>query len=195
VCADCPSRLAADLDGAFAEFLAHHQDLVFGMALRSTRHRPDAEDLAQEAFVRAYRALAGYPAERIHELRLRGWLAAIVGNLARDRARRRTPPTVDQEAAAQVRTDDRVEPERVALQREETARWQARLATLPPRYRRAVELRHVSRLSYPELSEALGRPLGTVKSDVHRGVQLLRQALLDEAGGDARAHEHTELAS
>ena len=49
-----------------------------------------------------------------------------------------------------------------------------------PRYRRAVELRHVSGLSYPELAEALGRPLGTVKSDVHRGVALLRTALEQE---------------
>ncbi len=48
------------------------------------------------------------------------------------------------------------------------------------RYRRAVELRHVSGLSYPELAEALDRPLGTVKSDVHRGVRLLREALMDE---------------
>jgi RNA polymerase sigma factor (sigma-70 family) len=195
VCAECPRRLAADLDAAFPGFLAHHQDLVFGMALRSTRHRPDAEDLAQEAFVRAYRALATYPPERTRDLRLRGWLAAIVGNLARDRARRRTPPTVGPEAAAQVRTDDRAEPERVALQREEAARWQARLATLPPRYRRAVELRHISQLSYPELAEALGRPVGTVKSDVHRGVSLLRQAVLDEAGENGQGHGHRELAS
>ena len=65
-------------------------------------------------------------------------------------------------------------------QREAAREWHARLQALPPRYRRAVELRHVSGLSYPELAEALGRPIGTVKSDVHRGVRLLRAALAKE---------------
>ena len=59
------------------------------------------------------------------------------------------------------------------------------MAALPPRYRRAVELRHVSGLSYPELAEALERPLGTVKSDVHRGVQLLRAAYEHEMDDDS----------
>ena len=88
VCADCPARLADDLDAAFPEFLAHHQDLVYGVAMRMTRHPADAEDLAQEAFIRAYRALAGYEPQRRRELRARGWLAAIVANLGRNRARR-----------------------------------------------------------------------------------------------------------
>ncbi len=64
----------------------------------------------------------------------------------------------------------------MVAERESARAWQSRLAALPDRYRRAVELRHVEGLSYPELAEALGRPLGTVKSDVHRGVQLLREA-------------------
>ena len=181
MCADCPSRLAADLDAAFPEFLVHHQDLVYGIALRSTKRPADAEDLAQETFIRAYRALAGYASERIGELRPRGWLAAIVGNLGRNRSRRTAPATAGLDNVAEVKADDGPGPERVAEQREATNLWRGRLDALPPRYRRAVELRHVSGLSYPELAEALGRPLGTVKSDVHRGVRLLRTALEQEA--------------
>jgi RNA polymerase sigma factor (sigma-70 family) len=185
VCADCPSRLADDLDGSFPEFLAHHQDLVYGIALRSTRRPADAEDLAQDTFIRAYRALASYEAERIGDLRLRGWLAAIVANLGRNRARRK-PPTASgldaiPEAAA---TDDALRPDQVVEQRETARAWSQRLAALPPRYRRAVELRHVSGLSYPELAAALDRPLGSVKSDVHRGVKLLRDAMLHDRAGD-----------
>lgn len=182
MCADCPRRLAADLDDAFPEFLAHHQDLVYGIALRSTRRPADAEELAQDAFVRAYRALAGYDAERIAALRPRGWLAAIIGNLARNQARRRQPTTSRLEGPAAATSDPDAGPERIALQRESAAAWEARLDLLPVRYRRALELRHVSGLSYPELAEALGRPLGTVKSDVHRGVRLLRQIVASEAG-------------
>ncbi len=185
MCADCPRRLAQDLEGSFPEFLAHHQDLVYGIALRSTRRPADAEDLAQEAFIRAYRALAGYDASRIAGLRPRGWLAAITGNLARNRARRRTPATAALATVAEMKADESPGPARIAEQREAAGRWQARLDALPARYRRAVELRHVSGLSYPELAEALGRPLGTVKSDVHRGIRLLRKALEDDMSHDS----------
>ena len=185
MCTECPQRLAADLDAAFPEFLAHYQDLVYGLALRSTKRPADAEDLAQEAFIRSYRALRDYPPARIRELRPRGWLAAIVGNLGRNRARRRAPATAGLDVAPDVRVDDAPGPERVAELRESAAAWAARLEALPVRYRRAVELRHVSGLSYPELAEAVGRPLGTVKSDVHRGVRLLREAYLSEMNDDS----------
>jgi RNA polymerase sigma-70 factor (ECF subfamily) len=181
VCVDCPGQLARDLDGAFSEFLAHHQDLVYGIALRSTHRPADAEELAQDAFVRAYRALAGYDAERIAELRLRGWLATIVANLGRNRARRTQPATAALDAVPEhAQADGAARPEQVAERHEAARLWGRRLATLPPRYRRAVELRHVAGLSYPELATALGRPVGTVKSDVHRGVKLLRAAMLSE---------------
>lgn len=180
MCTECPRRLAADLDAAFPEFLAHHQDLVYSIALRSTKRPADAEDVAQEAFTRAYRALCDYPSARIRELRPRGWLAAIVGNLGRNRARRVPPATADLDTVVDRRADEGPGPEGIAERRESTAAWQARLGALPARYRRAVELRHVSGLSYPELAEALERPLGTVKSDVHRGVRLLREAYLNE---------------
>jgi RNA polymerase sigma-70 factor (ECF subfamily) len=181
VCADCPSRLARDLDAAFPEFLAHHQDLVYGMALRMTKRPADAEELAQDAFVRAYRALQGYDPERIGDLRARGWLATIVANLGRNRARRAPPTTAGLESTPEVVAAERDRPDRISEQREAARLWRARLAQLPDRYRRAVELRHVEGFSYPELATALGRPLGTVKSDVHRGVRLLRDILRDEA--------------
>jgi RNA polymerase sigma factor (sigma-70 family) len=180
VCTDCPARLADDLDGAFPEFLAHHQDLVFGVAMRMTRHPADAEDLAQVAFIRAYRALAGYESQRRRELRPRGWLAAIVANLGRDRARRRRPPEADLDGIGGLIPDGSPGPEGIATQRESARRWRVRLDALPTRYGRAVELRHVSGLSYPELAEALGRPVNTVKSDVHRGIAMLREAMAAE---------------
>lgn len=188
MCAECPSRLSRDLDGSFPGFLVHHQDLVYGIALRSTKRQADAEDLAQDAFIRAYRALADYDATRIRELRLRSWLAAIVSNLARNRARRKPPPSAGLDALPEATVIDiAAQPESVAERREAARLWATRLSALPPRYRRAVELRHVSGLSYPELAEALDRPLGTVKSDVHRGVKLLRDAMALE-GGEEHGH-------
>jgi RNA polymerase sigma-70 factor (ECF subfamily) len=164
----------------------HHQDLVYGMARRMTARPADAEDLAQDAFIRAYRALNGYDRQRIQNLRSRGWLAAIVTNLARNRGRRRQPQSPGRDGVPEQVADERSQPERVAERRDAARMWRARLDRLPVRYRRAVELRHVEGLSYPELSAALGRPLGTVKSDVHRGVRALREAVERESGGDPR---------
>ena len=62
------------------------------------------------------------------------------------------------------------------MRRESVQRWVRLLTAVPERYRAAVALRHVDGLSYPELATALDRPLNTVKSDVHRGVALLRAA-------------------
>jgi RNA polymerase sigma-70 factor (ECF subfamily) len=181
VCADCPTRLARDLDSAFPEFLSHHQDLVYGLALRMTKVPADADDLAQDAFIRAYRALQGYDAERVRALRSRGWLASIVTNLGRNRAKRKPAATADLEGAREAAAEEDSRPEHVAERRESARVWRSRLDALPPHYGRAVELRHVQGLSYPELAEALGRPLGTVKSDVHRGVELLRRSLVEES--------------
>ena len=168
-------RLAADLDGCFAELVEEHQDLVFGVALRAVGNRHDAEDVAQDTFVRAYRALKSYPAARVREIMLRPWLARIAMNAARNHFRARRPadaldPAIEIPAMAQD------EPVNLAERRDERRVWLRLMAGLPERQRVAVGLRHVEGLSYPELAEALGRPLGSVKSDVHRGVRLLRAA-------------------
>lgn len=156
------------------------------MAMRMTKRPADAEDLAQDTFVRAYRALQGYDAERIRTLRHRGWLAAIVANLGRNRARRKQPETAGLDVAPEAVAQHRSRPDEIAERREEALVWRRRLDALPSRYGRAVELRHVHGLSYPELAAALGKPLGTVKSDVHRGVQLLRRSIGVEMPDDER---------
>ncbi len=72
-------------------------------------------------------------------------------------------------------------PESIAQRRDEREVWGTRLLRLPPAYRAAVVLRHVDGLSYPEAAVALGRPEGTVKAQVHRGIALLRTMLEAEA--------------
>jgi len=180
------ASLARDLDGAFEALVLAEQDLVYGIALRSTRDPAAAEDLAQEAFVRAYRALSDYDSERIRALQLRAWLAQITMNLGRNRARsqRSRPREVAWDASPLViapPADPSPRPEAAALARETDLEWAGRLAALPDRYRTAVELRHVYGLSYEECAVVLGRPVNTVKTHVHRGVALLRTTVLQEA--------------
>lgn len=189
---DTDDRLAADLardlDRAFDRLVLAHQDRLFTIALRMLGDPRDAEEAAQDALVRAYRALATYDAARIRELRVRGWLTTIVLNLCRTRGLRRagrgSPPiSLDGDATPALEPSaPRTEaPPEVAERRAERDRWGARLADLPPLYRAAVVLRHVDGLSYPEAAAALGRPEGTVKAQVHRGIVLLRTRLEAEA--------------
>src|SRR3954471_14225838 len=86
-------RLAAALDDHFESLVLAHQDRLFTIALRTSGNRHDAEELVQDAFVRAYRALAAWPADRIRALRVRGWLTTILLNAGRNRARVRRVPT------------------------------------------------------------------------------------------------------
>jgi RNA polymerase sigma factor (sigma-70 family) len=168
-------RLAADVDAAFPELVVTHQDLVFGVALRVMRDATAAEDVAQDAFVRAYRALKRYPVERVRELRLRAWLARIALNAARNEIRsRRSHDDLDDAAQSLFAAGDG--PLHIAERNDEKRMWARLLAGLPDRYRLPVALRHVEGLSYAELAETLDRPLGSVKSDVHRGTALLRAA-------------------
>jgi RNA polymerase sigma factor (sigma-70 family) len=174
-------RLSRDLDGTFEVLVRAHVDRCYGIALRVLGDPHDAEEVAQDALVRAYRALAGYDAARIRELRLRAWLATIVVNLCRNRVRRHVLPTtplaplveIGVEPAADAATDPAVLASRAA----DRERLEALLATLPDRYRIPIVLRHVDDLSYAELAEVLGRPEGTLKAQVSRGLAMLRAAV------------------
>jgi RNA polymerase sigma factor (sigma-70 family) len=178
---ELPDRLARDLDGSFEELVRGHERLVFGLALRVVGDRADAEEVAQDTFERAYHALAGYPAERVAAMRLRPWLARIALNLARNRLRRRPPPARPLEdgdgQTLAVAAPAAAEPAEVAERGQERDFWAGLLAGLPRPYREAVVLRHVEGLPYGEVAEVLGRPVGTVKTHVHRGVRQLRVML------------------
>jgi RNA polymerase sigma-70 factor, ECF subfamily len=171
-------RLADGLDEAFEDLVRGHQDRLYAIALRMLANPADAEEVTQDALVRAYRALATYQPQRIRELRLRGWLATILIRLCRSRAVRRTPRTVtieiDRTDLLAARADET--PHLHLDGKESRQRWASLLANLPERYRAAVVLRHVDGLTYPEITEALGRPEGTIKAQVHRGLALLRAA-------------------
>ena len=181
---ELPARLARDLDGSFEALVVAHQRLVFGLALRVVGDRADAEEVAQDTFVRAYHALAGYEAERVAAMRLRPWLAQIALNLARNRVRRRPPPHRPLEDGdgqpVPVAAPATSQPDQLAERRQERELLVELLAGLPRGGREAVVLRHVEGLPYAEVAEVLGRPVGTVKTHVHRGVRQLRERL--EAG-------------
>jgi RNA polymerase sigma-70 factor (ECF subfamily) len=189
--------LAHDLDGNFETLVLALQGPVYRLAYRWSGNAQDAEEIAQDAFVRAYRALQRFQSERITALALRPWLYQIALNVARNRARfkrhRTVPLLVGEEAGTDARggvpepADSAAEGPADFAERAGTGEALARLVSgLPDRYRAAVILRHIEGLSYPEAAAVLAQPVGTVKANVHRGTKLLR------AGWLAQLHDHEE---
>lgn len=175
-------RLAEDLDTAFPDLVRSHQDAVFATALRCSGNWHDAEELAQETFVRAHRSLQGWDAGRTRELRPRAWLCTIAVNLARNRVRDsgRRPQTVVFDDARDRVFEPHNSPEAIAERHEQSGRLSMALAKLPESHREAIVLRHVAGLAYADIAQALGSPVGTVKAHVHRGLQTLAEVLRGE---------------
>jgi RNA polymerase sigma-70 factor, ECF subfamily len=189
---DLPAALAADLAGNFEQLVLAYQDRLYAFTLRLTGSPPDAEEITQDAFVRAHRALAKYPAARIRTLALRPWLHQIALNVFRNRVRNRQLQLVPldqgrEEGDLEIEDDKEVRPD-TALERTQLMASLARLvAALPERYRVAVVLRHIQGLGYEEMAGVLKQPLGTIKANVHRGVRMLRAAL-DNQEDTGRTH-------
>ena len=164
----------AVIDGTerlFERMVHEHQHRVFALGLALTGNRHDAEEVAQDTFLKAYRALVTYPPDRVRELKQRAWLHRIALNVVRNRVRGIKPRLVELNGSE---PDHAMGPEDGALLRMEMDDLAARVAALPMRFREAVVLRHVQELTYEEAAEALGQPVGTVKANVHRGLKLLR---------------------
>jgi RNA polymerase sigma-70 factor (ECF subfamily) len=189
--AELRASLAIDLDGAFEGLVRAYQDRLFAFSLRITGSRRDAEEAAQDAFVRAYRALRTYDSERICSLALRPWLYQIALNVCRNRLRgvRRAEVSLDrvmgedEDESGSLDPPDPSEGPDLAAERDEERTHLAHLvSTLPERYRAAVVLRFVEGLSYAEVAAALDQPVGTAKANVHRGIKLLRSLLAEHDG-------------
>ncbi|MEO3875632.1 RNA polymerase sigma factor [Nonomuraea sp. B12E4] len=168
--------LLEDLDEGFAELYGAYRGMVFSTALRLSGRWADAEDLTAEAFLRAYRGLAGYERDRLAELQPRAWLMTILmnvwRNLARTRARKPPPELHDQPVDG---IDPGEDVEEAAARRETGDELAVLLGLLPPEQRAAVVLRHVVDLPVSEIAAVLKIPQGTVKSHVSRGLRRLRE--------------------
>lgn len=165
--------------------MARHAPFVYNLALRTLGDPHDAEDVAQEAFLRAWR---GLPAFRV-DARFSTWLYRIVVNLCYSRlpALRAGLDAIDIDASADV-PDDRPPVEAGALTGELRAHLHAAIDGLPRTYRMLLAMRHGQDMSYHDIAEAANLPLGTVKTGIHRARRQL-QAALDayEAAADAAA--------
>ncbi|MCF6278265.1 MAG: sigma-70 family RNA polymerase sigma factor [Anaerolineales bacterium] len=165
--------LAAQGDqDAFSELIQRHQSAVFNVAHRMLGNRRDAEDIAQEAFIRAYRAFHTFDIERP----LLPWLRRIATNLCLNRIKQ-TRPLLSLEEGLPPPKEPRPGPEAQTANRERDAQIRNAILALPPRYRAVIELRHFQALSYIEIAESLKRPLSDIKSDLFRARKILAKEL------------------
>jgi RNA polymerase sigma-70 factor (ECF subfamily) len=159
---------------AFRDLVLRFERPVYSLIARMVQDPALAEDLSQEAFVKAYRSLHTYDASR----KLSSWLFKIAHNTTIDHLRRHVPDTVSLEAPqdeegrgglAAVLSDDSVENPAAAAERRDMARSLERaISRLRPEYREAVVLFYLEGATYQEICDVTGLPLGTVKTNLHR---------------------------
>ena len=167
---------AGDAD-AFAALLAEHQSFVYNLALRVLHDPHEAEDAAQEAFIRAWLALANFRGQA----QLRTWLYRIVTNLCCSRLPRlrRELAAIGEEAAADLPDESSADPVSGQEASERRAFLHQQIDALPESYRLLVMLRYQQELSYEEIASVVSLPLGTVKTGLFRAKAQLRRALLE----------------
>ncbi|HZR40034.1 MAG TPA: RNA polymerase sigma factor [Ktedonobacteraceae bacterium] len=180
---DILASLATDLEAYYEQLVPMYWQQLRTFVLRRTGSPQDAEDIVQEAFIRAYLALERYSVEQIQTLKVRQWLYKITWNVyCNYMGRSKAPPSVSldvlEDDSLLEREDDRNEQPDLAFENvEQRQELEALVATLPAHYGEPVSLYYFDDLSHSEIAEILHQPLGTVKVYVRRGIRLLQKAL------------------
>lgn len=161
---------------AFAQLVQRYQRQVYNLAYRMLGNAQEAEDVAQEAFLRAYQALATFELGK----KFSSWLLAIASNLCVDLLRRRKFAWLSLQDVSYRTAASQEEPVSGAIRREQADLVQRLLSGLPEKYRLVVVLRYWYDLSYEEIVEVTGLSLNTVKTRLHRARAMLARALEEE---------------
>jgi len=167
---------------AFDELVQRHHKQAYNIAYRMTGNDADAEDLTQEAFIRAFRFFGQYR----RDLPFENWLYKIMSNAFVDMLRRRPKAyvrsldqpiqTEDGETMVEI-ADQSLTPEEAVLSKELDSRIQNALMMMPEEFRLAVIYADIEGLSYEEIADAMRCSIGTVRSRLHRGRKILREKL------------------
>jgi RNA polymerase sigma-70 factor (ECF subfamily) len=161
-------------ESAFEVLVHQNVQYVFNLAVRLVNDPSEAEDIAQEAFIRAWKALPNFRMEA----RFSTWLYRIVTNLCYDRLPNLKKELIALEIDETIDLpDDFIKPESYLLSKELQEELYSAIGELPASYRLLITLRHLQEMSYAEIAEATMQPIGTVKTGIFRARQLLRQRI------------------
>ena len=166
---------------AFRTLMDKYQRPVFSICLRMVRNRDEAEDLAQESFIKVFAMLERYNPSYAFS----SWLFKITSNLCIDHLRKRKIETFAMDEPIDVEKGEiqrqyeapDLDPEQELMKNEKMRRLSRAIDRLPPHYRIMLILRHQENLSYEEIAESLDIPLGTVKARIHRAREMLKSGL------------------
>ena len=167
----------------FSRLIDNYKNMVYNLAYRMSNNSQEAEDISQEAFLRAYQSLAHFnPSYKFST-----WLYQITLNIIRDRAKKRklnyvsldSPIEKDDSEFFHQPADLTNNPEQIVAQQEDARAVQQAVNSLPLKYREVLVLRHLQDLSYIEISNILKLPQGTVKIRLYRAREQLRKILAD----------------
>jgi len=170
-------------EDAYAVLVERYSDYVFTIAARILGDEEDACDAAQEAFVRAYRALGRFRGEA----KFSSWLYRIATNraLTHLKRRRKRAPAVDIDAGPHIESaidiePTRTRPDQLVIDAEFRARVRSAVEQLPDQYRTVVTLFYLEQRSYKEVADVLGLPMGTLKTHLHRARAMLRNIISEQ---------------
>ena len=167
-------RCRAGDEGAFQELIDRNKDLVFALIARTVQDRSQAEDLAQEVFLRVHRGLPYFRGEA----RLSTWIYRIVANVClQDRSRSKTAVSLDALEAEGDRAAAPAARDRQFGDLELRDRLEKAIARLPANYRLLIAAHYLRGVQYEEIADAMNLPLGTVKTQLHRAKKQLRVLL------------------
>jgi RNA polymerase sigma-70 factor (ECF subfamily) len=175
-------RAVAGDERAFAELVTRYQTAVYTLAYRMLGDTGEAEDAAQEVFLRIYRRLATYDAAH----RFSTWVLSIASHYCIDVLRRKRPWLVPLETISNWMRSRTRGPEAVALAQEQQDAVRMLLAKLPEHYRLVLLLRYWHDLGYEEIAEVVDQPVSTIKARLHRARNALA-ALISSEGRVADA--------
>lgn len=176
---------ARGAEPAFRELLTRYERPVFSLVYRMVRDRTLAEDLAQEAFIRAFNAIGSYKTS----YKFSNWILKIANNHTIDYLRKRRLDTVSIDGSPHATTTDEVSQTQVVIEsrdenpleyvehRELGGQIEEAIGGLREEYRTVIVLRHVEGYAYDEIADIMELPLGTVKTYLHRARGELRKSL------------------
>lgn len=182
------ARAAGGNRAAFRALVERHRSLVYRVAFQYAGNHHDADDIAQEVFLKVYRSLHGFR----QDAQFTSWLYRIAMNACIDHGRRRNPVAVpiggagDEERTWEVADKD-PGPDARAYAGELRRAIEAAVDRLPPQQRVIVSMRHFEGMKLCDIASALGVAEGTVKRQLHSAVHRLRYALRGHRHGRAQA--------
>ena len=182
---DLIALAASGSEKAYRELLDRYQRPVFSLIYRMVRDREQAEDLAQETFVKVFNHIDSFNPK----YKFSSWIFKIASNLTIDALRKKDLNTVSLDGSRHASTPDEIDATRITVEsrdenpeefleaKELGQEIEGAIGKLRPEYRTAILLRHVEGRPYEEIAEIMGIPLGTVKTYIHRARGELKETL------------------